>query len=144
MLFIDDKHVRITKQCIRVGEFMKSGEQGYNINIQLLFVNIDTDEDGYINLDFGFEKDNNFNVFLNREYIGKPFDEDDNQFIYFEIFDTENFLDTEIEGQIVITLGSIVDDKIEASFELDDELIKVKFDGYLDMDFENTKETFMS
>lgn len=143
MLYIDGKNVRVTKQCIRIRKFINSDELGYYVNIQLQFVNVDTNEDGYINLDVGFEKDNDIKAFLNRKYVGKAFDSKDNQFIWFEIFDTEKFLDTEIEGQIVVKLGDIRNDKVDASFELNDELIKVKYDGYLDIDLENTKETFM-
>lgn len=85
-----------------------------------------------MNLDAGFEKSNDIKVFLNREYNGIPF-ENDNQFIYFEVFDTEKFLDTEIESKIMIKFEDLKDNKVKVFFELNDELIKIEFDGYLDI-----------
>ena len=49
------------------------------------------------------------------------------------MFDTEKFLDTEIESKIIIRLEDIKDNKAKVFFELNDELIKIKFDGYLDV-----------
>ena len=85
-----------------------------------------------MNLDAGFEKINDINVFINKEYNGIPF-ENDNQFIYFEVFDTKKFLDTEIESKIIIRIEEIKENKAKVFFELNDELIKIKFDGYLDV-----------
>lgn len=131
MLYIDDKDLKITKQEIHIGKFINHGDEGFNICIGLKFVNNDN-TNGYLNLDAGFEKTNDINVFLNKEYNGIPF-ENDNQFIYFEVFDTEKFLDTEIESKIIIRLEDIKDNKAKVFFELNDELIKIKFDGYLDV-----------
>ncbi len=131
MLYIDDKDLRITKQEIHVGKFINHGDEGFNICIGLKFVNNDN-TNGYLNLVAGFEKTNDINAFVNKEYNGIPF-ENDNQFIYFEVFDTEKFLDTEIESKIIIRLEDIKDNKAKVFFELNDELIKIKFDGYLDV-----------
>lgn len=144
MLYIDNKNLEVTKQSIRVGNFINYGDSGYNINIQLSFINIDTNEKGYINLDAGFEKNDDIRVFTNKEYNGVPFDSNDNQFIFFEVFDTYKFLDTEIESKIILKVKNILESKIKVFFELNDELIKVKYDGYLDIDFHTTKETFSS
>ena len=76
----------------------------------------------------GFEKNNDIHCFLNKEYDGLPFEDD----IFFEVFDTEKFLDTEIESKISIKLKRIINNKVEAFFEINDDLIKIKFDGLLD------------
>lgn len=131
MFYIDNKDLKITKQEIYMGKFTNNGDEGYDICIRLKFINNDNTK-GYLNLDAGFEKNDNINVFLNKEYNGIPF-ENDNQFIYFEVFDTEKFLDTEIESRIIIKFGDIKDNKVKAFFELNDELIKIRFDGYLDI-----------
>lgn len=131
MLNIDDKNLKVIKQEIHVGKFINHGDEGFNISIGLKFVNNDNVK-GYLHLDVGFEKTNDINVFVNKEYNGIPF-ENDNQFIYFEVFDTEKFLDTEIESKIIIRLEDIKDNKAKVFFELNDELIKIKFDGYLDV-----------
>ncbi len=131
MLNIDDKDLKVIKQSIYIGNFTYNDEEGYNICIALEFVNKNNDK-GYLNLDAGFETKNDIKVFLNKEYSGIPF-HSDNQFIFFEVFDTEKFLDTEIESNITINYKDIVDNKVETSFKLNDELIKIKFDGYLEI-----------
>jgi len=131
MLYIDNKKLKITKQEINVGKITYNGDKGYNVCIKLEFINKDNIK-GYLNLNAGFEKINDIDKFLNKEYKGIPF-ENDNQFIYFEVFDTEKFLDTEIENKIMIKLENINEDKVKVFIELNDELIKIKFDGYLNV-----------
>lgn len=131
MLNIDDKNLKVIKQEIFIGKFTNNGDEGYNVCIGLKFVSYDNVK-GYLYLDAGFEKSNDINIFLNREYNGIPF-EMDNQFIYFEVFDTEKFLDTEIESKIIIRFEDIKDKKVKTFFEINDDLIKIKFDGYLDI-----------
>lgn len=129
MLSIDNKKLKVTKQEIFVGNIINNGLDGYDVGLTLEFINEDNVK-GYLNLDVGYEKSNDINVFLNREYNGIPFFDDD-QFIYFEVFDTEKFLDTEIESNIVIKFEDIKDNKVKVSFELNDELINIKYTGYL-------------
>lgn len=131
MLSIDNKRLKVTKQEIFVGNIINNGLDGYDVGLTLEFINEDNVK-GYLNLDVGYEKSNDINVFLNREYNGVPFFDDD-QFIYFEVFDTEKFLDTEIESNIVIKFEDIKDNKVKVSFELNDELINIKYTGYLDI-----------
>lgn len=138
MLYIDNKNIEVCEQKIFVGTYTKNGNKGYNINIQLSFINTDNKEKGYINLDAGFERDNNINNFLNKDYNEVPFEND----IFFEVFDTEKFLDTQIESNIILKLKKMHDNKVETFFELNDELIKIKYDGFLDLDFRRTKDTF--
>lgn len=140
MLYIDNKNIKVIEQKIFVGKYIKNGNNGYSVNIHLSFTNNDTKEKGYINLSAGFAKEDNITYFLNREYNGIPFEDD----IFFEVFDTEKFLDTEIKSNIVIKLKEIKDNKVNTYFEVNDELIKVKFDGFLKLDFIKTKDNFKS
>lgn len=133
MFYIDDKKLILTKQEIYVGKFTNNNIKGYNLCIHLIFVNKDNGETGYLYLNAGFDKNGDINNFFNKEYCGVPF-ENDNQFIYFEVFDTEKFLDTEIESPIVIKLNGRKDNGVEAFFEVNDDLIKIKFNDYLDID----------
>lgn len=132
MLIINNKKLEITKQIIYVGKFTLNGEKGYNICINIEFNNLDNNKHGYIDLNAGFDIKNDINVFINREYKGIPFS-DDNNYIYFEVYDTDNFFDTEIESSIIINIKSIIQNKVETYFELNDNLIKLKFDGFLDI-----------
>ena len=144
MLYIDDKKFKIVYQKIYVGDFTKDSEKGYNICIQLEFINSNSNKKGYINLDAGFEKHDDIKCFINKKYCGIPFNSNDNQDIYFEVFDTEKFLDTEIEDTIIIELKNIKNNKLKTFFEVNDELIKIKFDGYLDIDYNTTKDIFFN
>lgn len=142
MLYIDDKKIEIISQEIFVGKFTNNGNIGYNINISLTFINSVTKEKGYINLDAGFEKDNSISSFLNREYVGLPFGHD-NAFIFIEVFDTEKFLDTELESEIIVKINDIKNNKVKVFFEVNDELIKIKYDGYTDINLNRTKDSFI-
>ena len=51
--------------------------------------------------------------------------------MYFEVFDMVKFLDSEIESEIRIKINDIKDGKINVNFEVDDDLIKIKYDGSL-------------
>ncbi len=132
MFYIDNKKLTITKQEICVGKMTYNGVKGYNICINLEFLNKDNIK-GYLHLDAGFERNDDINIFVNRKYMGIPYEIHDDQLISFEVFDTEKFLDTEIESKIVIILKDIQDNKFRTFFEVNDELIHIKFDGDLDI-----------
>lgn len=127
MLLIDGKEFNIVKSEVILGKFTVNGIPGYDVGIKLEFFN-DSGEKGYINLDVGYELENDIIYFLNREYKGINL-EGDNDYIMFEIFDTIKFLDSEIESEIVVSIKDMEDDSIYISFKVDDELIKVDYDG---------------
>lgn len=128
MLKIDDKEYEITKEVIKVSSLKNNFENGYDIGIDIKF-----GEKGYLFLSAGFAKDNNVNNFINKEYIGNPYQVEDSQINLFEIFDGTNFLDTEIVNKIKLKIGNIVNNKIEVNIELDDDLIKIRYYGNLDI-----------
>ncbi len=130
MLYINDKKFTITKKQIKVVKFNNGGINGFCIRILLEFNH--NNKKGYLDIDAGFEKSNNIENFINREYIGVPFDDDD-QYIDLEVFDTEKFLATEIESEIILKIKNMIDNKIVVSLELNDKLINIKFEGTLDI-----------
>lgn len=134
MFCIDDKKIEITEQKVFVGDYIREGDNGYNLCISLKFFNSDTGESGYLNLDVGFDSQNSIDHFTNKEYRGVPFYIDNNNDIFLELFDTEKFLDTEIEGVIIVNVLTIENDKLKVMFEVNDELIKIMYDGYLDIE----------
>lgn len=132
MLHIDRKEVQIIKQQIKIGNFTNNGVKGYDLIVHLEFNN--DDKIGYLNLSVGFESTNNISDFANKKYRGIPFSFNiNNPIIALEIFDTEKFLDTEIESEVMLKLENISDNKIETVLEVNDELIKIKFQDYLDI-----------
>lgn len=141
MLNIDDKRLEIINQKICVGNIEKiyknEVHKGHNINIKIEFINTNTKEKGYINLEAGFEdldKDN-IKYFANKKYKGIPYD-DDKQFITIEVYDTENLYSTHINEEMNIELKEIKDNKIKVLFEVNTDDINIKYDGNLDIDNE--------
>ena len=132
MLKINKNKMNVSKQTLKIGRFTKNGIKGYDININLIFEN--NNKKGYLNLSTGFENDNIITSFINKEYRGIPFDGNaNNEINFFEIFDTENFFDTEIENEIKLTIENIVDNKIKVIIVLNDNLININFNGFLDI-----------
>lgn len=129
MLNIDNKELKVTKQQIKVEKCVNNKIKGYNVVVQPKFFN--NDEKGYLNLSAGFEETDDIINFINKEYKGIPFNIE-NQINLFEVFDTNKFLDTEIESEIILKLKNIKDNMIEAYIEINDELINIKFNGYLE------------
>lgn len=130
MLIIDNKELKVIKQEIWINNCTFNWVKGYEVFVQLEFV--DNTETGYLNLSAGFEKSDNITEFLNREYKAIPYNGIDSEINMFEIYDTTKFLDTEIDSEIKLKLNNIIDNKVKAYIELNDELIKINFDGYLD------------
>ena len=52
--------------------------------------NDESGENGYIDLHCGYEAENDINYFVNREYVGYNFENDDGH-IWLEMYDTINF-----------------------------------------------------
>ena len=134
MFCIDDKKIELTEQKVFVGDYVREGYNGYNLCISLKFFNSDTGESGYLNLDVGFDSQNSIDHFTNKEYRGVPFYIDNKNDIFLELFDTEKFLDTEIEGEIIVNVLTIENDKLKVMFGVNDELIKIMYDGYLNIE----------
>ena len=132
MLKINENKMNLLNQTLKIGRFTKNGIKGYDININLIFEN--NNQKGYLNLSAGFENYNIITSFINKEYRGIPFDGNTNNEInFFEIFDTEKFFDTEIENEIKLTIENIVDNKIKVMIVLNDNLINISFNGFLDI-----------
>lgn len=131
MFKIDNIDYELTSKDIFIGRFKNNGVDGYTINICLKFINIDK-VSGYLNISAGFELDKDINIFLNRVYDGIPYD-NDKQYIYFECFNTKKFLDTEIESNLHIEIIDKKDNSIRVTFRLDDELLNLRFDDYLNI-----------
>ena len=132
MLKINENKMNLLNQTLKIGRFTKNGIKGYDININLIFEN--NNKKGYLNLSAGFENNNIITLFINKEYRGIPFDGNiNNEINFFEIFDTEKFFDTEIENEIKLTIENIVDNRIKVIIVLNDDLIDISFNGFLDI-----------
>ena len=131
MLIIDNKEFEVTKKEIKLSKYTLNRVDGYAISIHLNFNY--NNKKGYLNLEAGHEKNNDIKVFINREYIGEPFRGDSKSINFFEVFDTDRFIDSEIESDIILKIDDIAYDKLHASFLVNDSIIKIKFEDYLDI-----------
>ena len=131
MFKIDNKNLELTTEEIFVGDSILNKVNGYFLGIKLEFINKDTKEKGYINLDVDFNLSNDIEVFTNKEYEGINFEQE--PFVFFEVYDTEKFLDSEIDTPIKVKIGFKEGNKINASFEVKHELINIYYEGKLDI-----------
>lgn len=129
MLKINDKNVDcISKKEIKVIKSIVNKNEGFGIEINVNFTinNIN----GYFTLNFAHENNNNINTFINKTYKGNWYS--DNGDILLEIFDTNNFYDSEIMEDITIKLNYELE-KIHALITLNDEHINLIYDDYLNL-----------
>ena len=127
MLKINDKNVDcISKKEIKVIKSIVNKNEGFGIEINVNFTinNIN----GYFTLNFAHENNNNINTFINKTYKGNWYS--DNGDILLEIFDTNNFYDSEIMEDITIKLNYELE-KIHALITLNDEHINLIYDDLL-------------
>ena len=128
MLIINNREVdKITKKQIRIEKSEENSKSGFSLLIIVNFL-IDNIE-GYFTLRFGFVEKNT-DLLFNREYIGNFF-ESVGENIVLEIFDTKQFVASEIESPITINLKNN-DNKIKTKIYVDDKYLKLIFDDELD------------
>ncbi len=128
MLIINNREVdKITKKRIRIEKSEENSKSGFSLLIIVNFL-IDNIE-GYFTLRFGFVEKNT-DLLFNREYIGNFF-ESVGENIVLEIFDTKQFVASEIESPITINLKNN-DNKIKTKIYVDDKYLKLIFDDELD------------
>ena len=49
-------------------------------------------------------------------------------FMFLEVCDTKKYLDSEIESEITVEIKNLTDEKIGVSINVDDDLIKIKYE----------------
>lgn len=129
MLKINDKNVDcISKKEIKIIKSIVNKNEGFGIEINVNFTinNIE----GYFTLNFAHQNNNDINTFINKTYKGNWYS--DNGDILLEIFDTNNFYDSEIMEDITIKLNYELE-KIHALITLNDEHINLIYDDYLNL-----------
>ena len=128
MLIINNREVdQITKKQIKIENSEENSKNGFSLLIIVNFL-IDNTE-GYLTLRFGFVEKNSDSLF-NREYIGN-FYGSVGENIVLEIFDTKQFIASEIESPIAINLKNN-DNRIKTKIYVDDKYLKLIFDDELD------------
>ena len=129
MLKINDKNVDcISKKELKIIKSIVNKNEGFGIEINVNFTI--TNIEGYFTFNFVLQNNNDINTFINKTYKGNWYS--DNGDILLEIFDTNNFYDSEIMEDITIKLNYELE-KIHALITLNDEHINLIYDDYLNL-----------
>ena len=129
MLKINDKEYKILTSEIKYASSTVNNQKGFTV-----LVNIDLEKDnikGYISFYVDYFKEKTIKNIENKKYIDLP-TELNSKISMIEIFDTKNFIDF-IDSEVTVEFGRVIDDKIETKIFINDELIKVEYQGLMDI-----------
>lgn len=127
MLYINNYEYKILMNEIRYVDSTVNKIKGYSI---LIDMSIELNNvKGYINIWVDFFNNNNYKNIENKIYEEIPTDLE-SRISMIEIYDTENFVDF-IDSTIRLEFGNIVNNQIETKIYIDDEYIKLIFNGNL-------------
>lgn len=127
MLKINDKEYNVTLEEISVGRLIYNGVEGYQLKMYFEFLD-EEERNGYIDLHCGYEAENDICYFINREYVGYNFETDEGH-IWLEMFDTQNYYDSEIDEPIKVKVKDMEDDYIYVEINIDHKLVKLNYEG---------------
>ena len=129
MLKINNEESKILLSEIRFVNAKHNKKKGYSI---LVTIDIEVNGvKGYISFYVDFFDNNDFKNIENKEYNELPTNLD-SKITMIEIFDTKNFVDF-IDSNVIVKFGSIFNNKIETNIKIDDKLIKLDYQGILDI-----------
>lgn len=129
MLKINDKEYKVLTSEIKYASSTVNNQKGFTI-----LVNIDLENEGikgYISFYVDYFKEKTIKNIENKKYIDL-LAELDSKISMIEIFDTKNFIDF-IDSEVTVEFGRVIDDKIETKIFINDELIKVEYQGLMDI-----------
>ena len=129
MLSINNNEYKVLSSNIKYVDATYSAKDGYSILISLdMELN---NVKGYISFYVDFFEDEDFKNIENKKYVGIP-DEVNSKIKMIEIFDTINFIDV-INSEVKVEFGNIDNNQIKMNLNIDDEQIKLEYDGLLDI-----------
>lgn len=130
MLKINDaEYNNITKETFIFSNAIYNKTIGYIPFINIEFVNDNIK--GYINIDLDFNTTVDINNYVNKTIVDNPCN-DKPKIGVIEIFDTKMFYDF-IDSEVNISFKNILNNKIETKILINDENIKLEYNGYLEI-----------
>lgn len=125
MLKINNEKYNILSSEVRWVDATYNKRKGYSILVDIKLNH--NGINGYINfyVDFFDNRDNNY--IINKKYNELP-SELNSKIYSVEIFDTKTFIDL-IDSNITLEFGNIKDNKIYMKLDINDELIKIEYEG---------------
>lgn len=130
MLKINDKEYSVLKSTIKFIDATHNTIKGYSVLVSLdISLN---DVLGYISFYVDFFNEENFKLIENKVYLENLSDLDC-KISMLEIYDTFQFIDF-VDNEMKVEFSSIEDDEIGINFSVDDESIKLKYEGLLSIE----------
>ena len=126
---INNNKYNVLSSEIKYIDLIYNNRKMYSISV-LLDIEFN-DKKGYISFDVDFFNIKDFKNIENRKYIELPTDLD-SKISMIEIFDTENFIDF-IDSEVTLEFGSINNNKIPVTLNINDELINLQYNGLLNI-----------
>lgn len=131
MLYINNQEYKILTSEIRYVDSTIYKTKGYSILVEITFIH--NNIKGYICFYVDFFDNKDFKNIENKTYIELPTNMHA-KIDMIEIYDTENFIDF-IDSEVKVIFGNIIDNEIETEIYIDDEYIKVKYNGKLKLNY---------
>ena len=129
MLIINNKGYKIISSNIKYVNALYNKEKYYSIIVDM---DIELNkEKGYIRFYIDKFKNNNIKNIENKKFIDLPTNLD-SRINMIEINDTVRFIDF-IDSEVIVEFNNIIDDKIETKIFIDDDNIKLNYQGLLDI-----------
>lgn len=129
MLKINNNEYKVLSSEIKYAQATYNNKKGYSIlvSLDIEFNNIK----GYISFYVDFFETNDIKNIENKKYIELA-TESNSKITMIEILDTKNFIDF-IDSEINLEFGNIINNQIKMNLIIDDSLIKLEYNGFLDI-----------
>lgn len=129
MLKINNNEYKVLSSEIKYAQATYNNKKGYSIlvSLDIEFNNIK----GYISFYVDFFETNDIKNIGNKKYIELAA-ESNSKITMIEILDTKNFIDF-IDSEINLEFGNIINNQIKMNLIIDDSLIKLEYNGFLDI-----------
>ena len=129
MLKINSNEYKVLNSEIKYVNATHNAIKGYSILVSL---DIELNNvKGYVSFYVDFFRKKVFKNIINKKYIEIP-TKLDSKITMIEIFDTNNFVDF-IDSEVKLEFGDIDNNQIKMIFSINDELIKLEYQGLLNI-----------
>lgn len=129
MLKINNNEYKVLSSEIKYAQATYNNKKGYSILVSL---DIELNNiKGYISFYVDFFETNDIKNIENKKYIELA-TESNSKITMIEILDTKNFIDF-IDSEINLEFGNIINNQIKMNLIIDDSLIKLEYNGFLDI-----------
>lgn len=129
MLKINNNEYKVLSSEIKYVQATYNNKKGYSILVSL---DIELNNiKGYTSFYVDFFKTNDIKNIENKKYIELA-TESNSKITMIEILDTQNFIDF-IDSEINLEFGNIINNQIKMNLIINDSLIKLEYNGFLDI-----------